>query len=411
VRGLVPWSLFAYSLMTVMVGHSAQAQALNTSTRVSFWTSDRSSSTEQDIAQLELALRYSLNVTDNLDFVSSGSWFALSDQPLDADIELQQAYLHWDMGPTDFRFGRQVISWGRSDGVNPTDVFAARDYTRLLADDEGNRLGIAALQFTFTQKKQSLSFVYAPEFRPTILPNGEARSLGIDSRRLIPAPEAQFGLRLNTISANLDWSVSASYANDRTGTILPVRTAGDRPTYMFPKVVTIGADFEAEKNGFGLRGEVAYSRFDQSEFEHHIPLRQRVSIVLGIERTFEPQLRLTGQVIAHLVDREGCVRGCSHTMAGSFSQFNLVRQLAWQPVVTGFMFNAHQSVLLDKAFWEVRGVAYVKGGGTVQLRTGYQLSDEVAVILGADRSYGKTGTFFGALRNNDSTFLMLRRGF
>jgi hypothetical protein len=411
VRCYAPSFLLALILALAMYGPRAQAQGLITSTRASFWTSDRNATSQQDITQLELAFRYSFNMSDGVHLISRGAVFVHSKEAKDPDFELQQGYARWDIGPLDLRLGRQIASWGRSDGINPTDVFSARDYTRMLADDEENQLGIGALQVTYAQKERSFSFIYAPEFRSTVLPNGEAKALQIDSHNLVPAPEAQFGVRLNTVNANFDWSVSASYVNDRIGTILPGSANRETPQYLFAKVATIGADFETEKNGFGLRGEIAFSQFERPDFDVHLPVRERLSIVLGAERTFGPQLRVALQIIANKVDGDACAEGCTQTVSGTYHKLNLVRQVAWRPIVTGFTLNVHQNILLDRAFWEVRGVAYVEGGSSVQLRAGYQLSDEVAVILGVDRAHGNANTYFGALKDNASTFLMLRKGF
>lgn len=45
--------------------------------------------------------------------------------------------------------GRQIVVWGRADGINPTDNLSPRDYTRLVPDETDQRLGNDAIKLTY----------------------------------------------------------------------------------------------------------------------------------------------------------------------------------------------------------------------------------------------------------------------
>ena len=49
----------------------------------------------------------------------------------------------------DVRAGRQIIAWGRADGLNPTDNLTGEDLTLLAPDDDDRRLGTTALRASY----------------------------------------------------------------------------------------------------------------------------------------------------------------------------------------------------------------------------------------------------------------------
>lgn len=64
--------------------------------------------------------------------------------------QLREAYVSYLSEGSDLRAGQQIIPWGKSDGINPTDYFTAKNYTLLNPDDEVKRTGAPALNWIFT---------------------------------------------------------------------------------------------------------------------------------------------------------------------------------------------------------------------------------------------------------------------
>ena len=54
-------------------------------------------------------------------------------------VGLREAYVAYAHKGLEFRAGRQIIPWGKSDAVNPTDFLSAKDYTFLNPDEEVRR--------------------------------------------------------------------------------------------------------------------------------------------------------------------------------------------------------------------------------------------------------------------------------
>ena len=49
-----------------------------------------------------------------------------------ADSTLLESYLALRTETTEWRLGKQLVAWGRADGINPTDNLTPRDFTVLL---------------------------------------------------------------------------------------------------------------------------------------------------------------------------------------------------------------------------------------------------------------------------------------
>ena len=58
------------------------------------------------------------------------------------------------LGRLDVRAGRQIIAWGRADGVNPTDNLSGQDLTLLVPDDVDRRLGTTAVRASYYARRR-----------------------------------------------------------------------------------------------------------------------------------------------------------------------------------------------------------------------------------------------------------------
>jgi hypothetical protein len=124
-------------------------------------------------------------------------------------LTLREAYGHFQWSGGEIRVGQQIIPWGRSDGVNPTDYFTAKDFTRLNADDEVRRLGAPALNFSFTPDNGNSPFTFQliaqaafPQMK--LLIPSQAVPTGISFQKYAPAP-ALFGKNA------MEYGIKASY--------------------------------------------------------------------------------------------------------------------------------------------------------------------------------------------------------
>jgi hypothetical protein len=66
------------------------------------------------------------------------------------DAELLEGYAIVHFPAADLRFGKQIVAWGRADGLNPTDNLTPRNFLVLLPNDEDQRFGIWAARLNLS---------------------------------------------------------------------------------------------------------------------------------------------------------------------------------------------------------------------------------------------------------------------
>src|SRR5579862_7561601 len=107
-------------------------------------------------------------------------------------------------GRVDLRIGEQRISWGRADGINPTDFFTPYDYTTYLPLEEDQRLPIPAVRIDIEASEgKVLSIVGQPGFSPSKFPEPSDNPLQIQTDTSIDSwHHAQGGMRFSSSGEN-----------------------------------------------------------------------------------------------------------------------------------------------------------------------------------------------------------------
>jgi hypothetical protein len=211
-------------------------------------------------------------------------------------------------GRFDLRVGRQVISWGKTDLVNPTDHLSPRDFTDPLESDD-QRIGVLAVRPRVQWGSLQWEGAIVPVFTGSIMPGQRSRwspPLSPRAQHLSPLEQAtplgyelmpprepattlvnmQYATRLS--GSVRGWDVSASYFDGwddvpRFGTEVSISDTGIgtvriRPEHLRKRVV--GGDVATVVGPFTVRAEAAHIKPD--------PRRgpQYFQYVFGMERTF-----------------------------------------------------------------------------------------------------------------------------
>jgi hypothetical protein len=137
-----------------------------------------------------------------------------------ARTRVREAYYSYLGDGIEFRVGQQIIPWGRSDGVNPTDYFTAKDMTLLNPDDEVRRLGAPGFSFSYTPDGGASPFTLQIVFQAAypqmrmLIPD-QSIPPGIVFEKNAPAPEwfrsdsMEAGMKLAYQQSSFDFSISA----------------------------------------------------------------------------------------------------------------------------------------------------------------------------------------------------------
>ncbi len=171
-------------------------------------------------------------------------------------------------GKVTAEFGRQIIRWGKTDILTPTDRFAPKDYLSSVVDTD--TLGVLAARVTVAGAKDSLDVIWQPWFTPSRTPLFQQRWSGlpadfsgvriVDEGALYPHRE-QFGARWNHVTTGYEFS--ASYFDGLNW--LPSFNANFHPQTFtaevqrfYPRMRMYGADAAWQLPWFTLKGEGGY---------------------------------------------------------------------------------------------------------------------------------------------------------
>ncbi len=134
--------------------------------------------------------------------------------------KLREGYFSYQDDSFELRVGQQIIPWGKSDGVNPTDYFTAKDYTLLNPDEEVKRTGAPAIMLNFTPNQGASPFNFVGIFQGVypqtklIIPDQAIPSLVQfqkypNSPTYFQSDTVEYGAKLSYLKTDYDFSISA----------------------------------------------------------------------------------------------------------------------------------------------------------------------------------------------------------
>ena len=177
--------------------------------------------------------------------------------------DVREAWAAVSPGMIDIRLGRQIISWGRADAINPTNNITPKDETVLSSEFDDTRLGNELIQVRSKIGPSSIQGIWVPYYRPDVLliagakiPSGISISDPVYPENLFK--NGGYALRLECTLPSADGSLS--YFNGY-GTLPGFDvTLSQAGLSLFPHAYRMqvgGADFSTAIGSFGVRGEAA----------------------------------------------------------------------------------------------------------------------------------------------------------
>ena len=320
---------------------------------------------------------------------------------------VREAYLRFDQGPWTARVGRQVIAWGRSDRISPTDNLSPRDYTALLADDDEQRQGLdaASLRYELSQAVSMTAIV--ARFEGDTLPKGTLPPNLVDTTR---PGRSEYAIKLDRSGVGLDWSLSYYDGFDRTPRYRPELPIGSSPALSrsYEGNRTFGADLALPAGNWTIRGEAAVTLSDPTCTSCGGESRRTHKIVVGAERDIGESISLALQLYGvhrnnyrSPVVQPAALIPLYDGLDRLNSEFSK-NDLGATARLSGRFLNDRLKLELGVLFHQPVGsnASYV-----LRPRTTYALSDHIKISAGADRFYGDTQSYFGARKKNGLSFV------
>lgn len=380
------------------------------SLRGGVWSGDRSLSRQADIMTASMSTHSRLT-SDTLGQGVFDAWLGSQNRG-DADQALvREAYWRKDIGAMSIKAGRQLIVWGRADGLNPTDNLSPRDFTKLTPEDGDQRYGNTALNLSYDWPVGTLTAVWFPEAATHTIPLTRLGNVVYDVQR---PDRSQWALKWDMHRDNVDGSLSYFEGVDPMPDLVPglLTASGATVRVRSQRTRFFGADISMTQGGTLWHGEAALSATQNQggdDFRHKKP---QLWVVGGGEwRMFSTSTLGLQLTYTHVYDYAS-----AKSLPPGFEREVAIRQAATSGQTSkhqlGFTWRLADTWFNDSLRVEINGVsAQTSGAGMARLKADHALTDRVKLSAGFDYYYGPDDTFFGQLGANKTTYAQLQYDF
>ena len=188
------------------------------------------------------------------------------------ELELYEGYLDYYFTNADLRIGRQIISWGKADGLTVTNLI--NDQSRVkrpFVDPDDRFLGSDAFKLDYFTEQGTLEAVLA-------LP---PRDSDLD------ADQSGFGLRYSVLGMGADYEISAGSFSQYNPMLEAYNRLTGSSEALYRDQNFIGGSFSNDLGKFVLKGEGAYffnrDYLQQTQRGPQIVENDELELLLGID--------------------------------------------------------------------------------------------------------------------------------
>ncbi len=337
-----------------------------------------------------------------------------------APLRLDRLSLRFDLGTVKLEIGKQPLTWGRTEAINPTDNLAPRDWTDPLREV---RLSPWAVRINVEKRRWEGELALVPRYAASRLPPLGGRWVLLAPESLAdpavpPGLEIELGLAdprypgttLDNVQAGVrvgrrggrgEWALSYYRGFDDAPHLelsvgLPDPASATLPLTLrprFPRLEVAGADGVLLVGTWALRGEAGHFRFPEGLDDDFLLYELDAEWTRGSWRLIAGYADVSG---AGAVGAGAVSGGGSAAGGGAAATASL--DLGFLPAA--FLYVG-RSVPTE---WEVSLKAWVgteDGDGLVRISGSWPLGDTVRLGADIDLLAGDTGSFFGRWRDND----------
>lgn len=311
--------------------------------------------------------------------------------------QTREGYIQRKTENSEFRFGRQMIAWGRADKLNPTDYFAPRDYTFLTSDDEEQKKGVDALRAVMHFGEYDLQGIVAHGNAKNILPFHVANNVDFSRSK------EQFGVKLDRYGEGFDWSASFYHGMDRNPNLVPDFTTGAIVS-SYDDVSAVGLDFAAASGALTYRGEAAYFSTSDSAGQNIYRRNNHLDFVLGVDGSPFRNANLGVQYYGVAVSNYS-----SNVFSDPIAKSSALLGNQLRSFQQGITLRFAQNWLNDALQFEIRAnYGLTDHGKYIFQKLVYKPNDYWSLAFGGEYFEGNDNSYFGQFRKNSGVFAEAR---
>ena len=184
-------------------------------------------------------------------------------------VDLHEAWVEHVSDNWDLRVGRQIIIWGKADGIQVTDMISPPDYTESITRElDEIRMPVDSAKFRWLGEVVDTELIWIPVFKAAVTPSGDspwvvqteyADDVQIASTSTVEPgnslADSELALKVSSYLSGLDLAASVFYTwNDYPTLHRTVTNAGESA------LVTLNPQHE-RLTVFGLEGAMPWSAF------------------------------------------------------------------------------------------------------------------------------------------------------
>ena len=329
----------------------------------------------------------------------------------DTETSLLEGYATVHFASADLRIGKQIVAWGRADGINPTDNLTPRDFKVLLPFEDDQRFGTTALKLDwYLSTEHTLTFFTTPFFEPSKFPFPPGMRLR-ETRPARTLSNSEAAVNFNKTGGGLDWSLSYFHGYSLLPEMHPLPSSPVLEL-RYPKVDVIGADLARNFGRYGMRAEIAYIQTEDRRGQNPVAVNPYIYVVAGVDRTFlenlNVNLQLVGRWVQHYTD-PSTIADPNARAAATANAINFGLQKRANHGMTARVSNKWFNNTLEAEL--LAFVNFEHTNSYLRPLVTYAFTDHAKATLGAEFYRGPDNTPFGQLKRNRGAFAELRFSF
>ncbi len=320
-------------------------------------------------------------------------------------FDLEEFYAELNFNNFDVRIGKQIFSWGKADGFNPTDNLNPRDYIDLFVEEE--KIGVPAINLLYYWNDFTFDLVFIPTYTTTRLPLLDSRHSFLDPENIpvingrnLPSDNisnSQTGIRiLRHISG---WDLSLSFYDGYDDLTQATVEDNESLTPRYNRMRVVGGDFATTFGGLGIHGEVAQFMYDGENDENYF------QYVFGFDYTWTNIIydHDIFVILEYMGDKSTERQKVSKKVFGS----GLAR------VFTNSILSTVTYKFSDSLEFETKFAFNLDGhlSFLIKPEIRYDVNDNLKLTFGMNCIEGVQDTFFGQFEKDDRSYFFLRYSF
>jgi len=315
----------------------------------------------------------------------------------ESDFDINELYLQGKNNNIDFRIGRQIVVWGKSDNIRITDVLNPIDNTTpAMVDIKDLRLGRVMSKIDFYLNSWSLSTIVLHENRFTKDPK-YGSDFKLQTVKDINEPSNSLknsGIALSLSGNFTGEDIAFYYTNQYI----------DKPYLKngileYEKSNMYGFAYNKVINNFLLKTELAY--FDNIRYTSTTDTKKRLDILLGVEFTGISDGSISFEVAnKHIFNYEKALYSLSDKYLNKDEVQYAIRY------TQSFINQTLDFTILATLFGEE-----MRDGGFVRSWFDYAINDKFSTTFGVVNYIGGDKPNWESMKDNDRVFASLSYNF